>query len=102
MLRLLIITSVSFIALHHNPAEAQIFGRWKNSSRGAKLQRYESQRPLTTADHRERSSRTSSGLDIRIGVGRFGYGYYPASVQSGTSTHTVLMVSGMTLPLRSF
>ena len=78
MLRLLIITFVIFIALHHNPAEAQIFGRWKNSSRGAKLQRYESQRPLTTADHRERSSRTSSGLDIRIGVGTFpGYGYYP-------------------------
>ena len=76
MLRLLIITSVSFIALHHNPAEAQIFGRWKNSSRGAKLQRYESQ--VHSRRDRERSSRTSSGLDIRIGVGTFpGYGYYP-------------------------
>jgi hypothetical protein len=77
MFRLLIIIVVSFSVLHCTPVDAQLFGRRHQSKRGAKLQRYDSHRQPAQAELNDRSYRTSSGLNISIGIGTFpGYGYY--------------------------
>ena len=78
MFRILIIIVVTFSVLHCTQADAQLFGRRHQSKRGAKLQRYDSHRQPAKAEQNERSYRTSSGLNINIGIGTFpGYGYYP-------------------------
>jgi hypothetical protein len=78
MFRILIIIVVSFSVLHCTQADAQLFGRRHQSKRGAKLQRYDSHRQPAKAEQNYRSYRTSSGLNINIGIGTFpGYGYYP-------------------------
>lgn len=79
MFRILIIIVVSFSVLHCTQADAQLFGRRHQSTRGAKIQRYDSRRQPVKAEQNFRSYRTSSGLNINIGIGTFpgyGYGYY--------------------------
>ena len=78
MCRLLIISVVSICVLNCSDAEAQLlFGRRHNSSRGAKLQRYDNHRQTANVDETYRSYKRSSGLNISIGIGAYpGYGYY--------------------------
>ena len=83
MLRLLIITAVTACVLHCTQADAQLFGRRHHSSRGAKLQRYESHRQTANTERTYRPYNPSSGLNISIGIGGYpryysgfgGYGY---------------------------
>lgn len=73
----LIIIVFSFSMLHCTQVDAQLFGRRYSSTRGAKLQRYDSHRQPARAKQNYRSYRTSSGLNINIGIGAFpGYSYY--------------------------
>jgi hypothetical protein len=78
MYRLVIISVVSMCVLSCGDAEAQLlFGRRHHSSRGAKLQRYESTRQTAKVDEAYRSYKRSSGLNISIGIGAYPeYGYY--------------------------
>ncbi len=79
MLRFLIITVVSISVLNGTDVEAQLlFGRRHQSSRGAKLQRYDSQRQPTKIEDSYRSYKRSSGLNLSVGIGTYpGFGYYP-------------------------
>jgi hypothetical protein len=81
MFRLLMIAVVS--VLYCTQVDAQLFGRRHRSNRGAQLQRYESNRQPVKTDQLSRSYKSSSGLNISIGIGAYpgyysgfgGYGY---------------------------
>ena len=79
MLRFLMTTVVSICVFHGTDVEAQLlFGRRHQSSRGAKLQRYDSHRQAAKIEDSYRSYKRSSGLNISVGIGAYpGFGYYP-------------------------